>query len=370
VDARRSGNDARFVRRSCTPNTEVKSIVVPGLQDQTVHLGLFAKVPIGKGQEITLDWDWNRDHLALQSLRSLHEKSKHGTSRKSTKEIRKAKYLVASTLYAQTDCACEKVETCVLHQMWKDGSSESISRETEHSSKGHRPKKVSPESMRPRHRTHQENSGPESQDGKRSTGQETSEDELSSVAETSPRKKYPKASVKVEGSSKKARHDEQSQHKGIRWDGQDSDSNSDDTRRRKQSNLDPHVSPSRRSSTTGHEMSAREMKVALMQIKKLEDRDFGQAGPGRLGASSTPVDSVRSKDSGLEQQSKRVGVPVSRSRTKESTRKQPTDEGNISIGDSGIDSDSNNGNLHRETASLTKGLAGQKRPRVVLGKIR
>ncbi|GJJ68504.1 uncharacterized protein EMPS_00850 [Entomortierella parvispora] len=369
VDARRSGNDARFVRRSCMPNTEVKSIVVPGVQDQTVHLGLFAKVPIGKGQEITLDWDWNRDHLALQSLRSLNEKSKDGTSRKSAKDIRKAKYLVASTLYAQTDCACAKAETCILHQMWKDGSSESISRESELSSKGHRPKKVSPESTRQRHRARQETSGLESQDGNRSTGQETSEDELSSVAETSPRKKHPKATVKLESSSKKARHDAHSQHRGNRWDDQDSDSNSDDVRRRKQSNPDSHVSPSRRSSTTGQEMSAREMKVALMQIKKMEDRDFGQAGPGRLGPSSLTADSAKSKNSGLslEQQSRRAAIPTPRSRAKESTRKHSTaDEGNISIGDSGIDSDSNNGTLHRETASLTKG--GLKRPRVNLEK--
>ncbi|KAI8597769.1 hypothetical protein EDD21DRAFT_310342, partial [Dissophora ornata] len=125
VDARRSGNDARFVRRSCAPNTEVKSIVVPGVQDQTVHLGLFAKVPIGKGQEITLDWNWNRDHPALQSTKVSMEKAKDSFAKKGLKEIRKAKHLVASTLLAQTDCACENKETCVLHQMLKDGVSES-----------------------------------------------------------------------------------------------------------------------------------------------------------------------------------------------------------------------------------------------------
>ncbi|KAI9240986.1 MAG: hypothetical protein BYD32DRAFT_364324, partial [Podila humilis] len=128
VDARRSGNDARFVRRSCFPNTEVKSIVVPGVQDQTVHLGLFAKVPIGKGQEITLDWDWKRDHPALQPLRS--DKSKDLT-RKSSKEIRKAKFMVASTLLAQTDCACDNKDTCVLHQMMKDGMIEPSPRDND-----------------------------------------------------------------------------------------------------------------------------------------------------------------------------------------------------------------------------------------------
>ncbi|KAK3807875.1 MAG: hypothetical protein J3Q66DRAFT_289213, partial [Benniella sp.] len=124
VDARRSGNDARFVRRSCVPNTEIKSIVVPGVQDHTVHLGLFAKVPIGKGQEITLDWDWNKDHPALQAAKPLIEKGKDSSARKSLKEIRKAKYLVASTLLAQTDCACDNKETCILHQMLRDGLSE------------------------------------------------------------------------------------------------------------------------------------------------------------------------------------------------------------------------------------------------------
>ncbi|KAG0048578.1 hypothetical protein BGZ83_006462 [Gryganskiella cystojenkinii] len=294
VDARRSGNDARFVRRSCSPNTEVKSIVVPGMQDQTVHLGLFAKVPIGKGQEITLDWDWNRDHPALQSLRS----SKDGIGRKSSKEIRKAKHLVASTLFAQTDCACEVLETCVLHRMWKDGTSEPSSRESDSTSKGGRQKKVPLESMRQRYKTHQGTSGFESHEGKRSTGQDSSEDELSPAAETSPRKKALKDEIKLEGSSKKARRDLHSHHRGSRREeNQDSDSNSDDNRRRKLSGyLDQQGSSSRRVSNAGQEMSAREMKHALQQIKKMEDKDSGKrAQRDALSQSSATSDSDRAE---------------------------------------------------------------------------
>ncbi|KAF9184435.1 hypothetical protein BGZ50_003718 [Haplosporangium sp. Z 11] len=356
VDARRSGNDARFVRRSCVPNTEVKSIVVPGVQDQTVHLGLFAKVPIGKGQEITLDWDWNKDHLALQSIKATPEKSKDGSARKSLKEIRKAKHLVASTLLAQTDCACENKDSCVLHQMLKDGLSEAGARDQESSTavKGSRPKKATSESLRQRYGGHRDRSGP-GQDEKRAVDQDTSEEDLS-MAESSPRRKSPKA-AKLEGPSKKARHESHTHHKTIRAD-QDagSESDSDDHRRRKQNILDRQGSPFKRTSNVNQELSAREMKQALMLIKKMEDKDASQTG--QIKQKSQEPGSKESRRSGI----------TSPKPSKDKTKPQDTDQrlaspnkatvaledDNISIGDSGIDSDSNSGLLRRDPFALDR----------------
>ncbi|KAF9110110.1 hypothetical protein BGX27_006765 [Mortierella sp. AM989] len=340
VDARRSGNDARFVRRSCVPNTEVKSIVVPGVQDQTVHLGLFAKVPIGKGQEVTLDWDWNMDHLALQSIKTSLDKSKDGATRKSIKEIRKAKHLVASTLLAQTDCACESKESCVLHQMLKDGMPESGARDHESSasSKGNRPKKTT-ESLRQRYGGQRERS-----EGKMSADQETSDEELS-ITESTPRRKSPKA-AKSENSSKKPRHESHPIQRSNRAEQDvDSDSESDDNRRRKQTIPDRQSSPSKRVNSTNPEMSPREMKQALMLIKKMEDRDASTPGHVKQKSIDTRVeitspkprtrDKVRPGD--LDQKSIAPHIKTS-----------VNEDDNVSIEDSGIDSDSNNGQLRRD----------------------
>ncbi|KAF9979667.1 hypothetical protein BGZ65_006207 [Modicella reniformis] len=352
VDARRSGNDARFVRRSCMPNTEIKSIVVPGVQDHTVHLGLFAKVPIGKGQEITLDWDWNTDHPALQAIKLLTEKSKDSSTRKSLKDIRKAKYLVASTFLPQTDCACENKETCVLHQMLKDGISEAGTRDdSSTSAKGNRPKKTNPESLRQRYGQR------DRPDGKRSADQDTSDEELS-VGEASPRHKSPKA-VKHESSSKKARHDAHSYQRSVRTEQDlDSDSGSDDDRRRKQAISDRQGSPSKRSNAAGQEMSTRETKqAALLHNKKLEDRDALSIGHAKQ----------KSQDlNSLSPQQKRIGTTSLKARARDKPRLNDTDQksilssnkkennaedGDISIGDSGIDSDSNNGTLRKDPFS-------------------
>ncbi|KAG0258448.1 hypothetical protein BGZ95_004982, partial [Linnemannia exigua] len=371
VDARRSGNDARFVRRSCSPNTEIKSIVVPGVQDQTVHLGLFAKVPIAKGQEITLDWDWNKDHPALQSIKAASiEKAKDGSSRKTLKEIRKAKHLAASTLLAQTDCACESKETCVVHQMLKDGAPDSSARDLESSSstaKGSRPKKTTPpESLRQRYGSHRDRTGLDGHDGKRSADQETSDDDELSIVESSPRRKSPKAVKPESSSSKKARHNSPSLNsRSHRVDDRDSDSDSDSHRRRKQTLVERQGSPLKRTNVTTHhqEMSSRELKQAQILIKKMEDKDAALAAhsskqkaldstlkeatpPKRTGAGSTQPPRPRDKSK----------LSVESDHKPETTRLKTSnfEDDNISIGDSGIDSDSNNGFSRRDPLTAHK----------------
>ncbi|KAF9408739.1 hypothetical protein BGZ94_002210, partial [Podila epigama] len=366
VDARRSGNDARFARRSCFPNTEVKSIVVPGVQDQTVHLGLFAKTPIGKGQEITLDWDWKRDHLALKSLKS-DNKSMDSSTRKMFKEIRKAKYLVASTLLAQTDCACDNKETCVLHQMMKDGMSEPSSKDGDSAVKGNRPKKTNSESLRQRYGNHRDRPTPESQDNKRLNDQDSSNDDDTSIADTTSRRKSPK-SAKTESSSKKARHREGLAHYRTEH-GLDSMSDSDDHRRRKQSSNATTIERRDPSSSRGarESLSTRELKQAMNQINRLEDKETSSSKQRALQGSST------SHDSGPTQHTRHPGVASSVPRsTREnndtiglefrpsSPSKRPEDD-NISIGDSGIDSDSNQGlQPNRETGGIAS--SASKRP--------
>lgn len=55
IDARKWGSEARFIRRSCRPNLEIRTVVVDHSQ---VCFGLFAKAAIKPGTQLTLSWDW------------------------------------------------------------------------------------------------------------------------------------------------------------------------------------------------------------------------------------------------------------------------------------------------------------------------
>nr|XP_055046619.1 inactive histone-lysine N-methyltransferase 2E [Misgurnus anguillicaudatus] len=55
VDARSFGNEARFIRRSCTPNAEVRHVIEDGM----LHLYIYSLRSILKGSEITIGFDYD-----------------------------------------------------------------------------------------------------------------------------------------------------------------------------------------------------------------------------------------------------------------------------------------------------------------------
>ncbi|XP_068162679.1 inactive histone-lysine N-methyltransferase 2E [Antennarius striatus] len=55
VDARSFGNEARFIRRSCTPNSEVRHVIEDGM----LHLYIYSLRSITKGSEITIGFDYD-----------------------------------------------------------------------------------------------------------------------------------------------------------------------------------------------------------------------------------------------------------------------------------------------------------------------
>ncbi|OCT83428.1 histone-lysine N-methyltransferase SETD5 isoform X3 [Xenopus laevis] len=55
VDARTFGNDARFIRRSCTPNAEVRHMISDGM----VHLCIYTVAAIAKDAEVTIAFDYD-----------------------------------------------------------------------------------------------------------------------------------------------------------------------------------------------------------------------------------------------------------------------------------------------------------------------
>ncbi|XP_062853091.1 inactive histone-lysine N-methyltransferase 2E isoform X2 [Trichomycterus rosablanca] len=55
VDARSFGNEARFIRRSCTPNAEVRHVIEDGM----LHLYIYSLWSIPKDSEITIGFDYD-----------------------------------------------------------------------------------------------------------------------------------------------------------------------------------------------------------------------------------------------------------------------------------------------------------------------
>ncbi|XP_059367340.1 inactive histone-lysine N-methyltransferase 2E-like isoform X5 [Carassius carassius] len=55
VDARSFGNEARFIRRSCTPNAEVRHVIEDGM----LHLYIYSLRSISKGSEFTIGFDYD-----------------------------------------------------------------------------------------------------------------------------------------------------------------------------------------------------------------------------------------------------------------------------------------------------------------------
>ena len=54
IDARHYGNVTRFVRRSCSPNSELRHFFV----GNDLHFGVYALHSISQGEEITLPFDF------------------------------------------------------------------------------------------------------------------------------------------------------------------------------------------------------------------------------------------------------------------------------------------------------------------------
>ncbi|XP_040262559.1 histone-lysine N-methyltransferase SETD5 isoform X2 [Bufo bufo] len=62
VDARTFGNDARFIRRSCTPNAEVRHVIADGM----VHLCIYAIAAIAKDTEVTIAFDYDYSNCSYK----------------------------------------------------------------------------------------------------------------------------------------------------------------------------------------------------------------------------------------------------------------------------------------------------------------
>lgn len=137
VDARTFGNDARFIRRSCTPNAEVRHVIADGM----VHLCIYAIAAIAKDTEVTIGFDYDYSNCSykvdcachkgnrncpvqkrnpisgelpppITPLLSIGAETRHRKARR--RELEQQGYVVEENANHQTDEAAEAAVTDVV----------------------------------------------------------------------------------------------------------------------------------------------------------------------------------------------------------------------------------------------------------------
>lgn len=111
VDARRQGSEARFVRRSCSPNVILRSIHIPNSTDPLILLGLFSARELKPDEELTIGWEWEDSGLppvAKMSSSEAEDYLERPEGRRMSKVWRQA-FGGASCACPDTDCQVRKL---------------------------------------------------------------------------------------------------------------------------------------------------------------------------------------------------------------------------------------------------------------------
>ncbi|CAO3628637.1 unnamed protein product [Mucor hiemalis] len=118
INTRHTGNDTRFIRRSCCPNSEMKSIILPNdSEDQTIHLGVYTKEPVDKGEEITIGWNWHRGHIMWKKSKEFMSKSKTAAELMDDTTKRSLQDTLNLIHDEFGKCACEDEEDCLFEYL-------------------------------------------------------------------------------------------------------------------------------------------------------------------------------------------------------------------------------------------------------------
>ncbi|CEP09800.1 hypothetical protein [Parasitella parasitica] len=113
IDARFAGNDARYIRRSCAPNSEIRSIILPNdSDDQTIHMGIYTSEEVDRGEEITIGWNWHRGYLMWHKNKEfLRQNHKVEIGPSEVDPLKQILSLIASEF---GECACEDKDECLI----------------------------------------------------------------------------------------------------------------------------------------------------------------------------------------------------------------------------------------------------------------
>ncbi|KAI8887796.1 SET domain-containing protein [Backusella circina FSU 941] len=132
VDARAFGNDGRFIRRSCYPNAEIRTILIPNGRDaDIVHLGIYTHKEVSRGEEITVPWGWPKSHF-ISRKRSEFMTQGNTELDEDMKPIVKNMLNVFNVEFR--DCACEDKDECYIAFL-KDNIKDDESKTRKHQQK-------------------------------------------------------------------------------------------------------------------------------------------------------------------------------------------------------------------------------------------
>ncbi|GAN10202.1 hypothetical protein MAM1_0330c09740 [Mucor ambiguus] len=113
IDARFAGNDTRYIRRSCSPNSEIRGIILPNdSDDHTIHMGVYTTEEVDRGEEITVSWNWQRGYLMWNKNKEfLRQDHRVEISPSEVDSLKQSLNLIASEF---GECACEDKEECLI----------------------------------------------------------------------------------------------------------------------------------------------------------------------------------------------------------------------------------------------------------------
>ncbi|KAL7324350.1 SET domain-containing protein 3, variant 2 [Mucor circinelloides] len=116
IDARFAGNDTRYIRRSCSPNSEIRSVILPNdSDDHTIHMGIYTTEEVDRGEEITISWNWQRGYLMWNKNKEfLRQDHRVEINPSEVDSLKQSLNLIASEF---GECACEDKEECLIEYL-------------------------------------------------------------------------------------------------------------------------------------------------------------------------------------------------------------------------------------------------------------
>ncbi len=109
IDARFSGNSARYIRRSCNANCELQTVVV---SKDLVKFIIYSIKPIKPGAELTLNWNWDINH----PIKGIQEGKPFDQINDAVKP---SLVLSVESILTFLECGCTSVGDCCLAKVKK-----------------------------------------------------------------------------------------------------------------------------------------------------------------------------------------------------------------------------------------------------------
>ncbi|KAG0682444.1 hypothetical protein C6P42_002985, partial [Pichia californica] len=111
IDQRGLGNHTRFIRKSCKPNCEIRTIIV---NKHDISFGLFSLKEIRSDSELTLPWEWDPDHPILHIINDSE------TFENMEAEMKTVLINSIQSVLDLTDCGCTNTSSeCIINKVKK-----------------------------------------------------------------------------------------------------------------------------------------------------------------------------------------------------------------------------------------------------------